>query len=182
LKIIALLLAIAGLAGCSTLVLTSDWDPDVDFSQFQTFAILDDGTPGISRLVDARIRIAIIADLTSKGLRQEGVPDLADLAVGYQVATEERRAYRTLHDGWGTNGFRSYNSSWGSVTGTGRSVPSTYTIGTLVVAMFQMTDKQLVFEAAGNRRVTQGSGAEAKAQQRMNEDVQQLMRDFPPGR
>ncbi len=181
-KIIALLLAIAGLAGCSTLVLTSDWDPDVDFSQFQTFAILDNDESGVSHLVDARIRIAIIADLTSKGLRQEGVPDLGDLAVGYQVATEERRAYRTLHDGWGTNGFRSYNSSWGSVTGTGRSVPSTYTIGTLVVAMFQMTDKQLVFEAAGNRRVTQGSGAEAKAQQRMKEDVQQLMRDFPPGR
>ena len=181
-KITALLLAIAGLAGCSTLVLTSDWDPDVDFSQFQTFAILDNDESGVSHLVDARIRIAIVADLTSKGLRQEGVPDLADLAVGYQVATEERRAYRTLHDGWGTNGFRSYNSSWGSVTGTGRSVPSTYTIGTLVVAMFQMTDKQLVFEAAGNRRVTQGSGTEAKAQQRMNEDVQQLMRDFPPGR
>ena len=181
-KITALLLAIAGLAGCSTLVLTSDWDPDVDFSQFQTFAILDNDESGVSHLVDARIRIAIVADLTSKGLRQEGVPDLADLAVGYQVATEERRAYRTLHDGWGTNGFRSYNSSWGSVTGTGRSVPSTYTIGTLVVAMFQMTDKQLVFEAVGNRRVTQGSGTEAKAQQRMNEDVQQLMRDFPPGR
>ena len=181
-KITALLLAIAGLAGCSTLVLTSDWDPDVDFSQFQTFAILDNDESGVSHLVDARIRIAIVSDLTSKGLRQEGVPDLADLAVGYQVATEERRAYRTLHDGWGTNGFRSYNSSWGSVTGTGRSVPSTYTIGTLVVAMFQMTDKQLVFEAAGNRRVTQGSGTEAKAQQRMNEDVQQLMRDFPPGR
>jgi hypothetical protein len=179
LKIIALLLSIAG---CSTLVLTSDWDPDVDFSQFQTFAILDNDEFGVSHLVDARIRIAIVADLTSKGLRQEGVPDLADLAVGYQVATEERRAYRTLHDGWGTNGFRSYNSSWGSVSGTGRSVPSTYTIGTLVVAMFQMTDKQLVWEATGNLRVTQSRGAEAKAQQRMNEDVQQLMRDFPPGR
>jgi hypothetical protein len=182
LKIIALLLAIAGLAGCSALVLTSDWDPDVDFSQFQTFAILDNDEFGVSHLVDARIRIAIVADLTSKGLRQEGVPDLADLVVGYQVATEERRTYQTLHSGWGTDGFRFYSSSWGSVTGTGRTVPSTYTIGTLIIAMFQMTDKELVWEAAGNRRVTQGSGAEAKAQERMNEDVQQLMQDFPPGR
>ena len=181
-KITALLLAIVGLAGCSALVLTSDWDPDVDFSQFQTFAILDNDEFGVSHLVDARIRIAIVADLTSKGLRQEGVPDLADLVVGYQVATEERRTYQTLHSGWGTDGFRFYSSSWGSVTGTGRTVPSTYTIGTLIVAMFQMTDKELVWEAAGNRRVTQGSGAEAKAQERMNEDVQQLMRDFPPGR
>ncbi len=180
-KIIALLLAIAGLAGCSTLVLTSDWDPDVDFSQFQTFAILDDGGPGISRLVDARVRIAIIADLTSKGLRQEGVPDLADLAVGYQVATEERRTYQTLHSGWGTNGFRFHHSSWGDTTGTSRTVPSTYTIGTLVIAIFQMMDKELVWEASGNRRVTQASGTEAEAQQRMNKDVQQLMRDFPPG-
>ena len=175
------MLAIAGLAGCSTLVLTSDWDPNVDFSQFQTFAILDNDEFGVSHLVDARIRIAIIADLTSKGLRQEGVPDLADLAVGYQVATEERRTYQTLHSAWGTNGFRYHNSSWGATTGTSRTVQSTYTVGTLVISVFQMTDKELIWEAVGNRRVTQASGDEATAQQRMNKDVQQLMRDFPPG-
>ena len=176
-----LFIVFASLAACSGISVTSDWDPGVDFSQFKTFAVLEETQPSINRLVDQRVRAAIVAELTAKGLRQVDTPDKADLAIGYQVTTEQHSTDHTVHSGWGTRGYRSSrHTHWRTPTGTSRTTQVNFTVGTLVIAAFQMSDKELVWEGSASGTVNPSSGPEQR-EQRINDAVQRILKDFPPG-
>jgi hypothetical protein len=170
----------AVLAACSSISVTNDWDPAVDFSGFQTFAIMDEERQ-INRLNDQRIVAAIVADLTSKGLQQAAGIDQADLAIGFQVATENRTSYQTVHNGWGASGYRRSSVHWRGTTGTSRTTQTNYTVGTLLIAIFAAANKELVWEASGSDRINQSGGPE-QSEQRINESVMQILETFPPNR
>ena len=175
-----LFVTIVALTACSGITVTSDWDPAVDFSQFQTFAILDEGPPPGNPLTDRRIRAAIVANLSSKGFRHVDTPDAADLAIGFQVTTDERTSYHTVHSGWGSAGFGRRRSHWGGSMGVSRTTQWNYTVGTLVIAVFEARDKELVWEASGSSMKNPSRNPE-QSEQRTNEKVRKIMRDFPPG-
>ena len=178
--LILLLLGVAGLAACSSMAVESDWDPDVDFSGFQTFGLIASTELAVSPLVDQRIRNAISEDLRSKGLREVDDYAGADLAIGYEVATQQRATYQTVHSGWGASGFRTSNARFGGSIGMSRTIRNEYTVGTLVIAVFRMQDKALVWEGIGTDVLSRASGPEESAQM-INEAVEKILRDFPPG-
>ncbi len=177
----ALFILFVSLAACSGISVTSDWDPGVDFSQFNTFAVLEETQPSINRLVDQRVRAAIVAELTSKGLRQVDVPDKADLAIGYQITTEQHTSHHTVHSGWGTRGYRSSrHTHWRTPVTSSTTTQVNFTVGTLVIAAFQVSDKELVGEGSGSGTVNPSSGPE-QSERRINDAVQRILKDFPPG-
>ena len=94
------LIACGLLIGCSTIDVRTDWDRAIDFSQFESFALLENSETAINRLIDGRIRAAIIEEIASKDLRQLEKVEGADLAIGFQVATENRRSYRKSGCHW----------------------------------------------------------------------------------
>jgi len=176
-----LFIVFASLAACSGISVTSDWDPGVDFSQFKTFAVLEETQQSVNRLVDQRIRAAIVAELTAKELRQVDTPDKADLAIDYQITTEQQTSHHTVHSGWGARGYRSSrHTHWRTPTGTSRTTQVNFTVGTLVIAAFQMSDKELVWEGSASGTVNPSSGPEQR-EQRINDAVQRILKDFPPG-
>ena len=183
-KLAALLLVVTlGIAAtsCSNVKVQHDWDPGVDFSQFKTFAVLEETQQSVNRLVDQRIRAAIVAELTAKELRQVDTPDKADLAIGYQITTEQQTSHHTVHSGWGARGYRSSrHTHWRTPTGTSRTTQVNFTVGTLVIAAFQMSDKELVWEGSASGTVNPSSGPEQR-EQRINDAVQRILKDFPPG-
>jgi hypothetical protein len=180
-KQIALFIAFTMLAACSGISVTSDWDPGVDFSQFRTFTVLEQPQPSINRLVDQRIRAAIVAELTDKGLRQVEAPAGADLAIGYQVTTEERTNLHTVHDsGWGSAGYRRSRAHWSAPVATSRTTQVNFTVGTLVIAAFRMGDKELVWEGSASGTLKPSAGPQ-QSEQRINDAVGQIFKDFPPG-
>jgi hypothetical protein len=174
------LVAMFAMVACSSISVESDWDTNVDFSAFQTFALIDNPESTISRLVDERIRAAISADLESKGLRQLDDYTAADLAVGYEVTTEQRATYHTIHSGWGGSGFHTGNVRFGASMGTGQTVRTDFTVGTLVIAVFRVEDKALNWEGSGSDTVQPSRGPE-ESTQKINEAVQKILVDFPPG-
>ena len=177
----ALFIVFASLAACSGISVTSDWDPGVDFSQFKTFVVLEETQQSVNRLVDQRIRAAIVAELTTKKLRQVDTPDKADLAIGYQITTEQQTSFHTVHNDWGTRGYRSRRTThWGTPAGTSTTTQVNFTVGTLVIAAFQMSDKELVWEGSASGTVNPSSGPEQR-EQRINDAVQRILKDFPPG-
>jgi hypothetical protein len=182
-KSTALFVSIAALAACSSISVTSDWDTNVDFSIFETFAVLEEPKQPVNRLVDQRIRAALVAELTGKGLRQVDTPDKADLAIGYQVTTEERMSYQTVHSGWERSSHRfrsSHGGNWGRSVGTSTTRQINFTVGTLIIAAFQMDNKELVWEGSGSRTVNPSSSPE-QSEQRINDAVKRILEDFPPG-
>ncbi len=189
-KIAALFLAITTLTACSGISINNDWDPGADFSQFQTFVLLDNMGQPINGFNEQRIIAAIVADLTSKGLQQVDDADKADLAIGYQVTTEDRTSFQTVHSSWSVHGYR-YPSHWGGSTrhssmhwgttnmGTSTTTQFNYTVGTLIVAMFEADNKELVWEGSASGTVTQSSRPEVN-EQRINDAIQRILRSFPP--
>ena len=180
LRAIVLLSTLVALSGCSSMAVESDWDTSVDFSVFQTFGLIENAELSVSTLVDQRIRDAIRSDLESKGLRLVDDYTMADLAVGYEVATQQRATYHTVHSGWGASGFRSSNLRLGASVGTSRTVRNEYTVGTMIIAMFRMDDKALVWEGSGSDALSEVRGPEESVQM-INETVQTILNDFPPG-
>ncbi len=181
---------IAVLSACSGISVTNDWDPGADFSQFQTFALLDNMGQPINRFNEQRIRAAIVTDLTSKGLQQVDNPDNAGLVIGYQVTTEDRTSFQTVHSSWSVHGYR-YPAHWGGSTrhssmhwgttnmGTSTTTQFNYTVGTLIIDMFEANNKELVWEGSASGTVTQSSRPEVN-EQRVNDAVQRILRSFPP--
>jgi hypothetical protein len=168
------------LGACSSISVESDWDTSVDFSQFRTFGLIDNREPTVNRLVDDRIRAAISADLHAKGLRQIDDYADADLAIGYEVTTEQRATYNTVHSGWGASGFRTSNVRFGASVGTSRTVRTDFTVGTLIIAVFRVEDKTLIWEGSGSDTVSQSRSPE-ESTKKINEAVQKILGGFPPG-
>ena len=181
-KSITVFLAIAALAACSSISVTTDWDPGIDFSKFKTFAVLENTEESINRLTDQRIRTALVAELTSRGLQKVDSPEMADLAIAYLVTTEQRTSFQTVHSGMGAgHGFHHNNVRFHGSLGTSRTTQHNYTVGTLIIAAYQMGNKELVWEGSASDIVNTTSRNPEQNQQHINDAVQKILKDFPPG-
>ncbi len=164
----------------------SDYDPSIDFSTISTFVVLDeagdDTAPGFW---DARIKNALATTLTAKGFRQVDSPDEADVAVGYQLTTEDRTSFDTVSTGWGGYGYGYggwYDPYWG---GGGVSTTTTterhYQVGTLVIAVFDHERKEMIYASVGSGTIDPRQRTPEEAQARANAVVARILYDFPPG-
>ncbi len=185
-------LAIAGvlaavLSGCGGgISVQSDWDPGVDFSAFTTFEVFDEATGGggLDQLTQNRVKTSIANTLQAKGMRQVNDGQNADVAVGWQVTTEERSSLQTVSSGWGNYGA-GWNRGWyGSTAGVGmttsRTTETRYQVGTLAIAMFDVRSEAMVFTATGSKTLSGGNPSPEESQKRIDEAVAKILKDFPP--
>jgi hypothetical protein len=178
-------LAVGGATfGCSGITVQTDYDPGIDFSRYSTFYILeeagDDTAPGFW---DDRIKNSMAKTLTAKGWTQVDSPDEADVAVGYQLTTEERTSYDTVHTGWGGYGYGYggwYDPYWGGGMSTSTTTERRYEVGTLIIAMFDQEQRQMVYASTGSATIDQRQRTPEESQVRSDEVIDRLLRDFPP--
>jgi len=163
---------------------SSDFDPAVDFSAYQTFAVLAEASGGqhLDQLIDSRIKSAIGSTLEAKGMRQVDNPEDADLAVGWQITTYQRSDFHSVSDAWG--GYGTYGCGWsraGADYSTSTTTEITYEVGTLVIAMFDETEDAMIFTSTGSKKLATDDVGPEEAQSRINQAVETILKDFPPG-
>lgn len=168
-KQIASLVAFAMLAACSGISVKSDRDPDANFSQFKSFAVLEKRQQSKLSPVDQHIRSAIVAQLTAKGLRQLNTTDEADLAIEYQVTTEERTVSQTLQSGWGYSGYQRSRALSENID---------LTVGTLVIVAFQREGGKLVWNGSASGTINPYRSPRQR-ERRINDAVRRMFKDFP---
>jgi hypothetical protein len=182
--VVALTLA---LSGCAGIDVTTDFDPETDFTRYQTFAWME-GTGAASDdlrvggdLMDQRFRRAIESELVSRGM-QKAASGQPDVYIGYQVALDDRVDYQTINtyygSGWGYRGVRR-----GGISGVGVASQTTareYTMGTLVIDVFDAGRRELVWRGAGEGKVDAARNPQER-QERINEAVTVILEDFPIG-
>jgi hypothetical protein len=175
----------AMVSGCGPSIdVSSDWDPAVDFSGYQTFAVLDEanGGQGLDQFTNDRIKSAIGSTLETKGMRQVDNPDNADVAVGWQITTDQRSSLQTVSTGWG--GYGRYGGGyggWGGGMSTSTTTETRYEVGTLVIALFDEATDKMIFTTTGSKRLSTDNLTPDEAQSRINQAVETILRDFPPG-
>jgi hypothetical protein len=160
------------LSSCSSLRVNSDYDKNVDFSQYKTYAFQKSGVDKveISDLDKKRILRAIDAEMTKKGYVKSETPDLL-----VNIFTKEREQIDV----------NQYNTSWGYGWGWGwnpylwggQTFVSSSTEGTLFIDLIDAKKKELVWQGEGDGYLTK---VRSEKEARINEFVLNILAQFPP--
>lgn len=162
-------------AGCSGISTTTDWDRTVDFSGFTTYSWIVTQGEATNDITNNRIKAAIDAGLAARGLRK--VDSGADLAVGYQVSTDQQTSYTTMSTGWGTGWGGGWGGGWGM--GTSQTTQQTWNVGTIVLAMFEYAGQTMVWTGTASADIDGNRSPEDREDQ-INSAVTKMLSDFPP--
>ena len=179
---IALGMGLTLAAGCAGQQVTTDYSPATSFSQFRTFALVSPpDTAAAQQLLDQRVRNAVQAQLTTKGLTPADRQN-ADLYVGYGMVDKTHRQLYTYNDGWGWGGgwgWRYYR--WGVAWPmTVQRRVETYTDGTVVVNLVDAKTKKVVWEGEVPDVVNLPVDNPVRATKEVDAAVTKLFTKYPP--
>jgi len=161
-------------SACSGISISTDYDPQVDFSTFSTYTWVDSQS-GVDNITDSRIRQSVDGAMAAKGFTQAAD---ADLAISYQVSTAERRSFNTVNAGWG-GGYRW--GGWGMGVGTSTTTENVWEEGSLILGMFDTGTKNLVWTGTATTDLDP-SRSPSERQAVIDEGVSKLLANFPPGK
>lgn len=160
------------LASCSSVRVNADYDKNVDFSSFKTYAYHKNGIDKveISDLDKRRILRAIDAEMLSKGLTKSESPDLL-----VNIFTKEREQVdvNQFNAGWGFG----WGFGWSPFFYGGNTSINRYTEGTLYIDLIDAKKKELIWQGDGEGVLTQNT---EKKDQVINEFVTKILAQYPP--
>jgi hypothetical protein len=166
------------LSGCASVpMVQTEHDPAVDFSRYSTYAWRETPSGGTA-LAMQRIVTRIDEQLQSRGWRLVPADD-ADIAVAAHIATHEEHQLDTFYDGPMWNGWGWYGPwAWGPPMAYQRNRVTSYTVGTLVVDMFDARTKRAVWSGTAEDTIP---GTPAKINADIDAAVTKMFAGFPPG-
>ena len=143
----------------------TDYDHHADFTKYKTYswAKVDTADP----LWNDRVKEAVDRALTAKGWSQ--VPSGGDVSLVAVGTTREKPTLRTFYDGF--DGWL-----WGGFADATTYVED-YTVGTLVVDMFDTNSKNLLWRGSASDVL---SGKPDKDEKKLEKAVSRMFEHFPP--
>ena len=160
------------LSACSSVEVHTDYDSSVDFSRFSTYywkRLPQTDNP----LMANRIVAGVDSQLQAKGWRK--VPeDRAQAAVAAHVVAREGQRVETFSTGRGPAWY-----GWGMGGPlTSASSVVTYTVGTLVVDLYDAASRNAIWRGTASDTV---SSDPAAVRRKIDEGLQRMFANFPPG-
>jgi hypothetical protein len=150
-----------------------DYDPAFDFKPLKTFSSKI-GTSWGNPLSEKRVMAEVDAALMKKGWVKSADEASADAVVVVHGATQDKKDLNTFYSGgyggWGWGG-------WGGM-GTAHTSVHEYTVGTMVVDIFESKGKQLVFRGVGQAEL---SDKPEKNYKKAQKACEKMFKEFPPG-
>ncbi len=173
----SMLVVLLALAGCSTFKIRTDYDRTADFPALHTYGWRPappdpTGDPRFDNTsIDAAVRAAIDRQLVAKGYTPSS--GAADFLVGYQAVIKSKVDVATVDRRYGYRGGVAYGHP-GLDT-------RTYDEGTLLVDVIDPRTMKLLWRGSASGVVHPESSIE-KREQRVNQAVADILKEFPPGR
>ena len=186
-RIITFSLLIVFLTSCSGVKITNQWDKKVDFETFKTYSLYPWDTHNDKVVNDydkQTILSAIKLEMDSRGYQQ--VEKNGDLVVSTFVIIKQETSYQAYTNHYG--GWAGYGGGWGyygapGYYGYGRGVGYSTTVystdyeqGTLLIDIFRLSDKKLIWQGIGSGEVTQDMD---KRDRRLPITVSNIFKRYP---
>jgi len=177
--------------GCSSIKVTSDFDATVDFTQFKTFEYYgwaEESNNILNQLEQERIESAFGKELKKRGLTGVEKGSGGDLIITLFVVTQQKPS-TTAHTtgsnmgGFGYGGYYGYGPAYGW-GGSGMHTSTTtysendYTVGTLIIDVYDENGKKLIWESIGSGTIKESKTAEQK-EKNTTVAVQKIMATYP---
>jgi hypothetical protein len=183
-----MLAAWAAVSGCSSLEVSVDYDPSVDFLKIHTWAWYPEPTPpagprsdhpDLSPLTIQRAQAAIEETLSRKGYRS-AAPEQADVLVAVDSAIERRIEAAPVSMGWGWSWGHPYG--WGATWDGWWGPPAVYTIDevALIIDVLEPRPTPRLIWRGVARWPKHGDATPEDRQARIREAVDQALAKFPP--
>ena len=174
-------LLVAAIAGCSTISVTADYDPEEDFSVYHTYTWIPrnpqaTGNPRLDTpMHHDRVREAVDRVLAQKGFRKVG--DDPDFWITFHQAVEQKLDVRTMNSGY-------HSGYYGGGRGWTMSVPETrvteYAQGTFVIDIADAREKELVWRGIATGRLSKTPPGPAEQREQFFQVATEILVDFPP--
>lgn len=173
-KLLPIALIAMVITSCSSVRVAADYDRQVDFSQYKTFAFFKSGIDKaeISDLDKKRILRAIEAELLAKGYTKSENPDML-----ISIFTKSTQRVDVYNNSWGFGAWGWGAPGWGWGWNMQPNV-STRTQGVLFVDLIDAKKKELVWQGQGTGYLSSNM---EKKEQRIKEFVAKIMEKYPPG-
>lgn len=171
-KFAFLLFSIFLIAGCSSVTVNSDYDKQVDFKPYKTFAYHKTGIDkaDISDLDKKRILRSIDETMIAKGFTKSENPDVL---IAFFTKEREQVNVNQFNAGWGYGWRYGWNPYlWGGNTSVTR-----YTEGTLYIDIIDAKKKELIWQGEGEGVLTKNVD---KKDEKIKEFVTKILEQYPP--
>lgn len=173
-KLVIFFIGVLVLSSCNSLKVTTDYDTQVDFSKYKTYAFYKPGIDkaNISDLDKKRILRAVEIEMKNQGFTKSETPDLL-----VSIFTKSRERVNVNQNnfglgwGWGWNPW-----IWGG--GVNNVNVSQYTEGTLFIDFIDKAKKELIWQGVGTGALKTQNRAKKEA--RIKEFVKEIITRFPP--
>lgn len=183
-KVFALpLLALFLLSSCVSVRVIADYDREVNFNEYKTYAFYKTGIDKaqISDLDKKRILKAIETEMSGRGFSKSQQPDIL-----VSIFTKEREQVDVYNNfglgwGWGWGGFYNpwiWGPGWGWNAGPNVSAK---TEGSLYIDLIDAKNKELVWQGRGVGTLNNTKSIEKK-EERIREFVSEILAEYPPNR
>ncbi len=182
LPLLGLLLLVSS---CTSVKISNNWDKEVDFSTFKTYSLFPWDQQNDKVLNDydkLTIAGAIKNEMNKRGYKH--VEKNGELIISTFVIIEERTSYQAYNHHYG--GWAGYGGGWGYYGGAGyygygagynTTVYSTdYNQGTLIIDIFRLKDKRLVWQGIASGEVQEDL---ARRDKKLPMRIGQVFRRYP---
>ncbi|BFP41763.1 DUF4136 domain-containing protein [Flavobacteriaceae bacterium GF1] len=181
------------LTSCSTVQVIADYDRQVNFNEYRTYAFYKTGIDRaqISDLDKKRILKAIETEMANRGFTKSRNPDIL-----VSIFTKEREQVDVYNNnfgwgwggigwgGWGWGGWGwnpwIWGPGWGWGGGWGPNV-STRTEGSLYIDLIDANNKELVWQGRGIGTLNNTKNIDKK-EDRIRKFVSEILEEYPPNR
>ena len=152
----------------------TDYDRATDFGRYKTYSWGKVHTQNL--LWVDRIKAALASALAAKGWME--VESGGDVSIMAMEMTEDHRTLNTYYDNFGGGwSWRRWGGGFGGGFGTSTTTEETYTVGTLVVDLFDTNTKKLIWRGSASDTLSPNSDKNIKT---LNSEVQRMFDHFPP--
>ena len=184
-RLLSIVLLIALQFGCSSLMVTYDYDPGADFSTLRTFDWLADvqeptGDPRLDNsLTDIRIRGTVDGQLALKGYTK-AASEKPDFYVSYYASLKDLLNMSSIshYQGFGVGERPGYGGGWPAGSRTVTDVQS-YKEGTLILDVVHGGTNRLVWRGIAQAEADPSRDPQTR-QALIREAIHDMLTHFPP--
>lgn len=160
------------LASCSSVRVYSDYDKQVDFTLYKTYAFHKNGIDKaeISDLDKKRILRAIDETMSAKGFTKSDNPDLL---ISFFTKEREEVNVNQFNAGWGYG----WGWGWNPFLWGGNTMVTRHTEGSLYIDIIDAKKKELIWQGEGEGVLTKDRD---KKEALIQEFVSKILEQYPP--